>query len=136
MPSWLRTRNFGISSTTGGTAIIARIPANSVRRPPKRSRASAYPASESKKMRPRVATTVMSTELPSHSGKCVPLKIRTKLAVVNGCGIGDSGLAAASGSVLKVFASWMTNGYRKISPKRTSTAYPRTRRLMWTSVPA
>ena len=36
--------------------------------------------------------------------------MRSKLAVVNGSGIGESGLAAASGSVLNEFASWMTNG--------------------------
>ena len=30
--------------------------------------------------------------------------------MVNGAGTGESGFAAASGSVLNEFASWMTNG--------------------------
>ena len=43
-----------MSSTTPGTAITAMIAANSAPRPRKRSRASAYPASESKNTRPTV----------------------------------------------------------------------------------
>jgi len=54
--------------------------------------------------------TVTRTELPSQVGKSVPSKMRAIDAVSNGCGIGDSGLADASASVLNEFAIWMTNG--------------------------
>ena len=69
IPSWLITRNFGMSSTTPGTAMTATSAANTVARPGKRSLASAYPASESKNTRPAVTKSVTVNELRNQSGK-------------------------------------------------------------------
>ena len=55
-------------------------------------------------------TTVTMIEFTSQVGNPVPVKMRARLAVVTGSGIGDSGWAAASGSVFRELASWMTNG--------------------------
>ncbi|WP_249713799.1 hypothetical protein [Rhizomonospora bruguierae] len=127
MPSWLRTRNFGISSTTPGTASTAMTAENTPARPRNRSRASAYPAIESSSTRPAVTSTVTSSELPSQSGKLVLANRRVNECVSMGEGIGESGFAAASGSLLSALASWMTNGYRNTSAKNTRIAYPTNR---------
>ena len=51
-----------MSRTTPGTAMTAMTAANSVPRPRKRSRASAYPARESKNTRPAVTKRETTTE--------------------------------------------------------------------------
>ena len=61
------TRNFGISSTTPGTAITAMSMAKTTVRPRNGIRASAYPARESKKTRPIVTATVTTIEFVPQS---------------------------------------------------------------------
>ncbi len=84
---------------------------NTTDRPRNRSRARAYPASESKKTRPTVTDTATTTELVNHSAKS-DWKSLSRAAVVNGSGSSVSGCATASGFVLNAVTSWTTNGYR------------------------
>ena len=113
----MSTRNFGISSTTPGTASTAStVPATSAR-PRKRSRASAYPAMLSKISRPRVTemvtTKLLVNQRPSGTGTVgSPPKAVFQADRSTGFGISASGWAAASASVLNEVASWITNGPR------------------------
>ncbi len=110
MPSVLITRNFGMSSTTVGTLMTATRHANTTVRPRNRRRASAYPASELKKTRPTVTTIVTITEFLNQVGKSLFRNSCAYASVVNVCGTSESGFDAASGSVLKLVATWIRNG--------------------------
>jgi hypothetical protein len=57
-----------MSSTMPGTAMTAMTAANSAPRPGKRSRASAYPARESKNTRPAVTNSATTTEFANQRG--------------------------------------------------------------------
>ena len=111
IPSWLSTRNFGISRTTPGTAITARIAVNSAARPLNLILASAYPASESKNTRPSVTLTATHVEFTNHNGKSVEAS-RSNAARLNGSGTRLSGFCVASALVLKLVTSWMRKGYK------------------------
>jgi hypothetical protein len=107
--SSFKTRNVGMSSTTPGTAMTAMIAANSPPRPRNRRRARAYPAIESNTSRPRVTNTATTTELASQRTKsCCSSSVN---AVTTQCwGIGLSGCAAASDSVLNAVPMSSRNG--------------------------
>jgi hypothetical protein len=62
-------RNFGIRSTTPGTAITATIVVKAAARPRNRRRASAYPARLSRNTRRNVTLSVTITEFFTHRKK-------------------------------------------------------------------
>src|SRR3954471_18798432 len=116
-------RNFGIRSTTPGTAITATIVANAAPRPRKRSRARAYPARLSRKTRTNVTQSVTITEFLIQVGKSWPLKRSWYAALVAGAGRRRSGFAVALGSVLNDVTIAITNGKRKTRARTSRKAY-------------
>src|SRR4051794_18020428 len=106
-------RNFGISSTTPGTAITPTIAAKAAPRPRKRSRARAYPPRLPGKPRTNGTQSVTITEFLIQAGKPRPLKRSWYAALVAGDGRRPSGFAVALGSVLNDVTIAITNGKRK-----------------------
>ena len=78
-------------------------------RPRNFSRASAYPARETRKTRPTVTSNVTITEFVNHSGKSVWAS-RSNAAVVIGSGTRASGFATASPLVLNDVETCTMNG--------------------------